>query len=334
MIVFDSNQMRLFLPGSSALQQFVAVAERAGHTIATTDLVVREVVRQHRARLLSAAKALADSQRDYNELVTSPGGRTKVSFADSRARRFFANREIMAFQSAINEAYRVLPTLAEDTLTAVQWEADHRRPCHDGAGARDAAIWLTAARACETPDLDESRQPLPVIFVSNDNDFSAPGDKSSLAEELRSEHTESGRMVLKKGAVDVLAELGYPKRRVDAQAITARADFQKALLDVAMGEDGLPSRHLTQLEAAEIMIHLRKDGEAYECRGDDLALTSISGTWGVRVVLERLPRRPDGRGGGVRLLPGVPREIEATALLIEDHERQSAAIEILPVAMW
>ncbi|MFH8577150.1 PIN domain-containing protein [Streptomyces zaomyceticus] len=335
MIVLDSNQIRLFLPGTPALRQLAAVATKAGHTIATTDMVFREVVRQHHARLLAAAKALSTGQREFNELVTSPEGRARVPFSDSRLRHGFARREIRAFETAFHEAYRVLPTLPEDALKALQWEADHRGPCRNGTGARDAAIWLSAERACETPDLNEAGRRLPVIFVSGDNDFSAPGDPSSLAEDLRSDHTRSGMMKLKKGVVDVLVDLGYPKRRVDAQKITDLPDFRNALFDAAMDEGGLSisAMNMERLGDAEIGIHLRRGAEAYECRGNDMTLTSIQGTWGVRVVIERLPRRPDGRAGGQRLL-GRPMEIEATALLVENHEQQTTTIEIFPTVTW
>ncbi|MEW1551060.1 PIN domain-containing protein [Streptomyces tsukubensis] len=333
MIVLDSNEMRLFLPGSAALQQLTAVAKRARHTIATTDMVLREVVRQHHARVISVAKALADAQREFNDAGTWMEGRAQVPFPDGRSRRFFAYREVRNFEEAIRNAYRVLPTLPEDALTALQWEADHRGPCRNGSGARDASIWLTAARACGTPDLDASGRPLPVIFVSRDNDFCVPGDATSLAEELRSENTERKMMTLKKGVMEVLADLGFPKRRVDAQTVSSRLDFQNALVDVAVDKGNLSPRHLDRIGEAETVFHLRKGAEAYKCQSDEVTLTSISGIWGIRFVIERLPRRPDGRGGGQRLL-GAPMTIEATGLIVEDHEEHSVTIDIVPAAVW
>lgn len=46
MIALDSNQLRQVLPGSPALKLFTVAAKRDSHTLATTDVVIPEVIRQ------------------------------------------------------------------------------------------------------------------------------------------------------------------------------------------------------------------------------------------------------------------------------------------------
>lgn len=330
MIVLDSNQLRFVLPGSPALRLLSAVAERAGHTLATTDTVIREVVRQRREELGSALAAFIKSRREANRLLP-PGNRiTAVNFPD-RFRAEKVQAAVAEFEADLRTTFRVLATAPEDAVTALEWEADQRPPCTNGTGARDAVIWLTTARACRSLESDASGRPLPVIFVSQDSDFRGPGKASTLAPELANDDTEAGRLLLLPTVLTVMDELGYPQQNEDAEEITAGDSFQQALLEAVTRFAPLPELQLAQMKTkdAEVLVRFQGDGKARQCRGDGTRLTSISGTWRVRVVSERLPPLPDGRGGGYR---GFPMAVEGTALLVENDD-QPTEIDFVPLSV-
>ncbi|MER6086866.1 PIN domain-containing protein [Streptomyces bluensis] len=329
MIVLDSNQLRLFLPGSPALRLFSAVAKQAGHTIATTDIAVREVMRQRRRDLSAALKALAEAERELNALVIKSEHRTRAvpRKVGLRGKSAFIEPEIRELETAIPQAYQVLETAPEDALEAIQREADHQPPCRDGSGARDAAIWLTAARACQHPDTDGSGRPLPVIFISKDKDFTEPGDPRRPAEALRSDVPKGGRVILKSEVLDAMSELGYPRRRADADEVTGRPTFHQALVNVVMAAATYDESPLTVPDGAEVAIRAVDSTRAFECQGNGIRLTSISGEWSFRLVTERLPRRPNGLSGGYR---GFTAWVEGVALLVEDKEHGALDAEFLP----
>ncbi|AKL68117.1 PIN domain-containing protein [Streptomyces sp. Mg1] len=325
MIVLDSNQLRFVLPHSPALRLFSAVAERAGHTLATTDTVIREVVRQRRGELAGALAVFAKARREANRLLPPGKGLSAVNLPD-RTRSAKVREAVAEFEGDLRRTFRVLTTAPEDALTALEMEADQRPPCTNGTGARDAAIWLTAARACRSPEVDRSGRPLPVIFVSQDKDFRGPGKDGTLAPELKNDDTEAGRLLLLPTVLAVMDELGYPQQAGDAEEITAREGFQQALLEAVTRFTRFAARHLAQMEDGDVTVQFRGDGKARQCRGDGTTLTSVSGTWGVRVVTEWLPRQPDGRGGGYR---GFPMTVEGTALVVE-AKNEPVEIEFLP----
>ncbi|QLE70272.1 hypothetical protein FGW37_00365 [Streptomyces rectiverticillatus] len=329
MIVLDSNQLRLFAPGSPALRLFSAVAERAGHTIATTDTAVREVVRQRRDELSSAHSALMRAEREINGLTTSPGNYVRFAHPTLRNRPVFISQEAARFESELRDTFRILETAPQDALEALRWEAEHRPPCRNGSGARDAAIWLTAARACRTPDTDRKGRPLPVIFVSKDKDFTQPGDPSRLDEALRSQLTDSGMLILKSEVVHAMAEIGYPRRHVNAEKITGREDFRQTLIEVVRDGAG-PGRFPNVIESAETIVSMAPGGRAYECRGDGTRLISISGTWSLQFVTEQLPPQPNGRAGGYK---GLPMGVQGMALLVEDAQAEATKIDFFPQVM-
>lgn len=325
MIVLDSNQLRFVLPGSPALGLFSAVAERAGHTLATTDTVIREVVRQRRDDLAAALTAFVNARREANRILPSGDRISAVSFPD-RMQEAKAKEAIASFEADLRGIFEVLPVAPEDAVTALEMEADQRPPCTNGTGARDAAIWLTAARACRSPERDRSGHSLPVIFVSQDKDFRAPGKTGALAAELANDDTEAGRLLLLPTVLAVMAELGYPQQSADAEEITADDRFQQALLEGVTRFTRLPTRRLAQMDEGEVTVRFRGGGKARQCRGDGTTLTSVSGTWGIRVVTEWLPRRPDGLGGGYR---GFPMTVEGTALVVED-KNEPTQVDFLP----
>ncbi|MCA6090918.1 PIN domain-containing protein [Streptomyces sp. SCA3-4] len=325
MIVLDSNQLRLFAPGSPALRLFAAVAVRAGHTVATTDTAIQEVVRQRRDELSSAHSALMRAEREINALTTSPGNYVRFAHPTLRNRPLFVAEETARFESELRDAFRVLETTPQDALEALRWEAEHRPPCRNGSGARDAAIWLTAARACQRPDTDKKGRQLPVIFVSKDKDFTQPGDPSRLDEALRSELTDSGMLILKSEVVHAMAELGYPRRNVNAEKITNREDFRQTLIGVI--RDGAAPWVPNVIESAEAIISMAPGGRAYECRGDGTRLISISGTWNLQFVTEPLPPQPNGQPGGHK---GLPMGVQGMALLVEDEQTEATKIDFFP----
>lgn len=325
MIVLDSNQLRFVLPHSPALRLFSAVAERAGHTLATTDTVIREVVRQRREELESALAVFAKARREANRLLP-PGKRiSAVNFPD-RFRNRTVREEISEFEADLRGTFHILVTAPEDAVTALEMEADQRPPCTNGTGARDAAIWLTAARACRSPEADASGRPLPVIFVSQDKDFRGLGKAGTLAPELANDDTAAGRLLLLPTVLAAMEELGYPQQAGDAEEITAREDFQQAMLEAVTRFTRFPAKYLAYMEDGDVTVTFRGDGKARQCRGDGTTLTSVSGTWGIRVATGWLPRQPDGRGGGYR---GFPMTVEGTALVVEVKD-QPVEIDFLP----
>lgn len=81
MIVLDSNQLRQVLPGSPALKLFTVAAKRDSHTLATTDVVIPEVIRQCGV-LLARCKVKAWRRRaePFGERAPDPTSVTVRSF--------------------------------------------------------------------------------------------------------------------------------------------------------------------------------------------------------------------------------------------------------------
>ncbi|MCG8971360.1 PIN domain-containing protein [Streptomyces sp. CL12-4] len=329
MIIVDSNQMRFVLPHSPAFKLFSAVAQRAGHTLAITDVVLREIVRQHHEELTSATNGYLRSRRALNELLSPPHrvqGTPRIP-EDGLNRKNFIRREVKRFEADIRADFLVLPTSSEDALAALMMEADHTEPGLNGAGARDASIWLTAARAAATCERDSAGRRLPVIFVSSDGDFTAPGKSRDLAPQLVNDATRKGQLILKSTVVDAMDAFGYPQQLVDAEEVTQRDAFQRALIDVATDLADLPSRHLEKMAEAEVTVRLVSGQRGRRCSGDGTTLTTVSGTWSIRFVFEWLPRRNDSYGG--TSYRGFPMQIEGTALIVEERDKE-AVIEFAP----
>lgn len=328
MIIVDSNQIRFVLPHSPAFKLFSAVAQRAGHTLATTDIVLREVVRQYREELTSATNGYRRAHRALNELLppTQRVHSPPQIPEDKLQRDFFIARGVKRFEADVRHSFLVLPTTPEDALTALNLEADHEDPGLNGAGARDASIWLTAVRAAATRKPDSEGRHLPVIFVSSDGDFTAPGKGRDLAPQLINDETRKGRLVLKPTVVDAMDAFGYPHTLVDTDEITQRDDFQQALIGVVTTSADMPSRQLERMADAEVIVRLISGQKGRRCSGDGTTLTTVTGRWSVRFVFERLPRRPDGRGEGYR---GLPTQIEGMALIVDERDT-GATIEVAP----
>jgi predicted nucleic acid-binding protein len=63
-ILLDTNQLHRVRLGNPTLTLLSAAAHRRGHTLAITDIVLREAVRQYREEFARARKALEVAQRD------------------------------------------------------------------------------------------------------------------------------------------------------------------------------------------------------------------------------------------------------------------------------
>jgi hypothetical protein len=327
-IIVDSNQIRFVLPHSPALKLFSAVAQRAGHTLATTDIVLREVVRQYRESLTSATNGYRRAHRALNELLPPTKrlpSNPQIPEDGFRRARFIAV-SVEHFEADLRDSFIVLPTTPEDALAALSLEADHKDPGLNGAGARDASIWLTAVRAAASRETGSTGRRLPVIFVSSDGDFTAPGKSRDLAPHLINDETRSGWLILKSTVVDAMDAFGYPHQLVDAEEITQRDDFQQALMNVVTTSADLSSRQQEQMLDAEVDVRLISGQKGRRCSGDGATLTTVTARWSVRFVFERLPRHPDGRSGGYR---GLPTQVEGMALIVDERD-QEASIEFVP----
>ncbi|MEU4094465.1 PIN domain-containing protein [Streptomyces sp. NPDC026673] len=327
MIIVDSNQIRFVLPHSPALKLFAAVAQRAGHTLATTDIVLREVVRQHRENLTSAINGYRRAHRALNELLP-PAKRlhdTRLMPEHPVQRAVSMSKHVEQFEADVRANFLVLPTTPEDALAALNLEADHLDPGLNGAGARDASIWLTAVRAAATRERDSKGRLLPVIFVSSDGDFTAPGKSRGLAPHLMNDDTRKGRLLLKSTVVDAMDAFGYPQQLVEAEEITQRNDFQEALTNVITTSADLPTRQQERMVEAEVEVRLISGQKGRRCSGNHATVTTVTGRWSVRFIFERLPRSP----GGNSAYRGLPAQVEGMALIVDERD-QGATIEFAP----
>jgi predicted nucleic acid-binding protein len=314
-IILDTNQLRRVLPGNPTLTLLTAAAHRCGHTLAITDIVLREVVRQRREGLTQARKALQAAQREVNKYVRPASRIVSTAWSDRPT-----ELETEFFEAELREAFRVLPTDPEDALEALEREADRRPPCKaNGEGGRDTTIYLTALRAARGDNELESMQaetadkssngsrPLPVIFVTEDKGFSDPRDRGAFAPELREEIADAP-LTLCLDVVSALAEIGYPSEWVDAKSITERDDF-RSMLREAVTRETLSMLSPAPREAFPEWVRVRtprlrrKIGKARRCKGDGLALSTLTGTWSSSIFTRNSPDglRPSSLKGEYRL---------------------------------
>ncbi|MFG2440783.1 PIN domain-containing protein [Streptomyces sp. NPDC048508] len=302
MIILDTNQLHRALPGNPTLTLLTAAANRCGHTLAITDIVLREMVRQRREGLTQARKALQAAQREVNKYVRPASRIVSTAWWDRPT-----ELEIDFFESELRQAFTVLHTDPEDALEALEREADRRSPCRaNGEGGRDTAIYLTALRAARKKDDTESVQariadkatgggrPLPVIFVTEDKGFSDPKNRTTFSPELREEIADAP-LTLRLDVVSALAEIGYPSQWVDAKSITERDDFRDKLRETVTRETlGMlsPTPHAAFPEHVRVRPpRLRRLGKAQQCKGGGLTLSMLTGTWSSGFVTRN---RPDG----------------------------------------
>jgi len=108
MIVLDSNQLRYVLPGKPALKLLEVAAKQAGHTLATTDVVIREVTRQQREVLTDAIARLRTAQRAFNKEARPAKKLTGNPFDKLTAA--FIDEEVGSFETALRKRFHVLET--------------------------------------------------------------------------------------------------------------------------------------------------------------------------------------------------------------------------------
>jgi PIN domain len=326
--VLDTNQLRFVLPGSPTLELLSVVAERMGHTLATTDIVIREVVRQRRDELTDALKARIKANQNYDRLVVRPNSRSlnpiPIGWFSVSS---FVTHEVEEFETALRRVFLVLKTRPEDALEALFREADHRSPCSKGKGGRDASIWLTAARACHTPDVGESGDSLPVIFVSEDKGFLAADNSLPTSTALNATASGDGTLILKSTVLDALMDLGYARQTVNAADMLARMEIRASVLDAII-------RSSTTILASSEIDALRKyeiDGpwligekKAVQCRSDDVTLTCFGGYWKIDAFFS--PSDRDGRDG-----PRLEITLEGMVLIIEQRDAVEIEVDFSPV---
>ncbi|MGV2917250.1 PIN domain-containing protein [Streptomyces alfalfae] len=328
MIILDTNQLHRALPGNPTLTLLTAAANRCGHTLAITDIVLREMVRQRREGLTQARKALEAAQREVNKYVRPASRIVSTAWSDRPT-----ELETDFFEAELRQAFTVLHTDPEDALEALEREADRRPPCKaNGEGGRDTAIYLTALRAARKNDDLESAQagvvgkagggtrPLPVIFVTEDKGFSDPKNRTAFAPELREEIADAP-LTLRLDVVSALAEIGYPSQWVDAKSITERDDFRNMLREAVTRETlGMlsPAPHEAFPEYVRVRPpRLRRLGKAHQCKGGGLTLSMLTGTWGSGIFTHN---RPDGLSPAT--LKGDYRlriTADITALVVQDE---------------
>ncbi|MDO0935214.1 hypothetical protein QQY66_27400 [Streptomyces sp. DG2A-72] len=279
MIVLDANQLRNVLPGKPALRLLQAAAQRSGHTLATTDVVIREVARQRHDELTAAIAQLTKAQKDFNKIA--PPAKKLAGGPFDKLTTLFVDEEVERFKDALHQAFRVLETIPEDALEALLREADHAPPCLKGVEGRDASIWLTTLRASRSPDAAPDGKALPTILLSEDGAFCGADDR--LAPSLLPDVPEGADVLLRRTVIAVMDTLGFQTQWTDVSAITDSPEFQEAVV-AAVALVGGPIL-LGQL-GTEMMTPPRLErSRGQQCQGEGTTLTSVSGEWTFQVIV-------------------------------------------------
>jgi hypothetical protein len=346
-LLFDTNQLRQILPGSLSLRLLTASAKRTGHRLAITDIVLLEAVRQRRDELNKRLTALTSSYEEFQKLLP-PRLRTTHSHPTLAAgEKAFPGKQADSFEQALRQEFLVLETSPDDALEALMREADHRPLCSpSGKGGRDTSIWLTAASASRTPDSDESGNPLPVIFVSEDHAFADRQDPHSISPELRADYPDPEMLILAPTVVDALSLIGYPSEEVDARETADRMEFREALRDAILQATGPMNDWDPELTIREMnlgrQLHREPntarldfprmiEGRAQRCRGSDLTLTSVAGVWTTRVLTgEVSPEIAEKHPAAYR---GFPLRITCSALITQDDLGNVQEIDFSPLTL-
>jgi hypothetical protein len=331
-LLFDTNQLRQVLPGSLSLRLLAASAQRTGHRVAITDVVLHEVVRQRRDELVKRAAALAGSYEEFQRLLPARLRTTHAHPALAAGEEAFPGEQAGSFEQSLRQEFLVLKTSPDDALEALMREAGHRPPCSSsGKGGRDTSIWLTAARASRTPGSGESGQPLPVIFVSEDQAFADRQDRHRISPGLRADYPDPGMLILAPTVVDALSLIGYPSEEADAREAGDRIEFREALRDrvlqvtspangwdpeLTVREIGLGQRLHREPGTARLDFPRMAGGRAQRCRGADVTLTSVAGTWTARMLTGEVP--PEIAVEYSAAYGGLPLRITCSALVTQD----------------
>lgn len=327
MLVLDSNQLRHVLPGNPALLMVKAAAHRGGHTLATTDIVLHEVLRWHREELHLKIKALRAAVREVNTLMP-PGLTIPDPPRGVLPRGIAGGFETKRLEEALREDFRVLVTEPADALEALFREANRRPPCKaNGEGARDAAIFLTALRAYEPQDKGPDGQDLPLLFVSQDKAFSDAADRSRLAPGLLADAGDRS-VVICADVVSALSQMGFPYIELDPKEIISRTDFleilRNAMLD-SMGSNFSPTS--SAMLSGSLVPHLpqlRERGRwARQCSADGMTMTSVEGSWSCTVDVIRL-----GAPDGFFYLSA-----DISALVVQDSDGNVIEAEFAPMSV-
>ena len=327
MLVFDSNQLRHMLPGNPSLLMVKAAAQRSGHTLATTDIVMHEVIRWHREELQLKIKALRSAVREVNTLM--PPRHTIADPPQGILPRGFADGfETKQMEQALREELRILVTQPADALEALFREADRRSPCKaNGEGARDAAIFLTALRASDPPDVGPDGRALPLVFVSQDRAFSDTADRARPAAGLLADVGERA-VVICTDVVSALAQMGFPHAELNPKDIIGRTDFREMLRDAmleACGANFSPTSS-AMLSGALVprLPQLRDRGRwARQCSTDGMTMTSVEGSWSCTVDV----RRQGGSDGFYYLSADV------SALITQDSDGNVVEAQFAPMSV-
>jgi PIN domain len=139
-VVFDTN----VLPRSGTLDSPLWLSIRKVCNAANIDIVLPELIVHESLNL----------RRDGYRVASA-------NFLESfrEIERFFEPESVYVpdveeicsnWETAIREAFEVVPVHGDDAVEALSREALRRRPAREGRGSRDSAIWLTVLRLAET----------------------------------------------------------------------------------------------------------------------------------------------------------------------------------------
>lgn len=161
MILLDTNALpvrgELRNPIMSAL---IKAAEANGVPICIPSLVIDESVNMRTTAASEASKKLREALSAAEKLFEVPP--VYLPAPDEVG---------AAWRAELEQAFQVIPIDGSDAVEALRREAHRIPPARDGAGGRDAAIWLTAMRGRE---LHGDAQPV-YLITNNTKDFSKDG---------------------------------------------------------------------------------------------------------------------------------------------------------------
>lgn len=185
-------------PATVSLGVLRALAEQSSQALILPSLVVDESVS---ARRRHAEELVADIRSHSRELGALSG--TNIHLDE------LPNPDDVAhsWRASLEDRFEMIPTTADDAAEALRREVYRIRPCREGMGARDAAIWLTICRHHSTSD--EAG-----FFVSNNRKDFAGSDGRSLHSDLAADVTNDRRpLSYCRDAADVVRTLASASDR-------------------------------------------------------------------------------------------------------------------------
>lgn len=176
------------------------------------------------------------------------------------------------WRSELAETFRIVDVVPDDALEALHREAHRQKPARDGAGGRDAAIWLTVKRFHLTHDG-------PTFLVSdNSKDFADPTGKV-LHPALAAELGERANLFHYCRTLDGLLE--HFADRVDAVVSVTQIGGFSDVISYAIASLPEVDRNIQKLSQYDEIkfddLSISRVVRCYQVEDDHLALIDLRG---------------------------------------------------------